>query len=367
MADDELRQRAKLLLDRLCEDPRFAGSSDEAAARQICKAVLQNAGLDCVERPFEYSEWPGRWGPPLSAALQLATILIVARTAMERSALLAIIIGGALIATLILIDAYAKRRWISNFPVQRARSVNLEARRGTPLVWLVAHLDSKSQTVPMLIRIAGSIALVLMIVVSLVLLLLSLFGLHRVTGLWPAVQIIAVIAALPGLACYVRNASAGAVDNASGVVAVLLAAQSEVVPPDLGVLITSGEELGLAGARAWATSAPKAIRVLNCDTVDDSGKWRCMYTGRKPQQISQSARRVADGLGARLRVSRLIPGILADNMPFADRGIDAVTLSRGRLATLARIHTRRDTSNALSGKGVAEASVLLSSLAKELA
>jgi len=66
-------------------------------------------------------------------------------------------------------------------------------------------------------------------------------------------------------------------------------------------------------------------------------------------------------------VTRLIPGILADNMPFADRGIDAITLSRGTLGTLARIHTRRDNSNALAGKGAVEASALLTGLAKELA
>jgi len=45
----------------------------------------------------------------------------------------------------------------------------------------------------------------------------------------------------------------------------------------------------------------------------------------------------------------------------------AVTVSRGTLSTLARIHTRRDNSSALTGKGAAEASVLLSALAKELA
>jgi len=245
--------------------------------------------------------------------------------------------------------------------------VNLEAKRGTPLVWLVAHVDSKSQTVPMLLRIAGSIALGAMMVLTVALLILSLLRVHRVTALWPAIEIGALIAALPGLACYVRNESPGAVDNATGVVAVTLAAQSDTIPRDLGVLITSGEELGLAGARAWAMAAPKEIRILNCDTIDDRGKWRCMYSGRKPAQLTQSARRVADRLGARLRVTRLIPGILADNVPFADRGIDAVTLSRGTLATLARIHTRRDTSNTLTGKGAAEAGALLSALAKELA
>jgi len=65
-------------------------------------------------------------------------------------------------------------------------------------------------------------------------------------------------------------------------------------------------------------------------------------------------------------MGRLIPGILADSVAFADVGIEAVTLSRGTLSTLARIHTRRDTSNTLTGVGVAEASALLTALAKEL-
>ncbi|HEX9219540.1 MAG TPA: hypothetical protein VF858_03560, partial [Gemmatimonadaceae bacterium] len=77
-----------------------------------------------------------------------------------------------------------------------------------------------------------------------------------------------------------------------------------------------------------------------------------------------------EGVASRLRVPlamrRLIPGILADSMAFADRGIEAITLSRGTLSTLARIHTRRDNSNALTGQGAAEASVILSALAKEL-
>jgi len=67
-----------------------------------------------------------------------------------------------------------------------------------------------------------------------------------------------------------------------------------------------------------------------------------------------------------LTVGRLIPGILADSMAFADRGIESVTVSRGNLSTLARIHTRGDNSHAFTGSGVAEASVLLAALTKEL-
>ena len=366
MVDAELVQRAKLLLDRLCENPRYAGSAEETRARQLCREELERAGFECIERSFEFSEWPAKWGPPLSAILQAATIIVVARTALIRGPLAALLAGAVLVGALFFVDAYAKRRGIKDFPAARARSVNLQARRGTPRVWLVAHLDSKSQTIPMLIRIAGSIALALVMTLTLVVLLLSLLGAERIQTLWPALQVAAIIAALPGVTCFVTNHSTGAVDNASGVVAAILASQSPSSPRDLGVLITSGEELGLAGARAWASTAPREIQVLNSDTLDDRGNWRCMYSGARPQQITRTARFVADQPGARLRVGRLIPGILADNMAFSDKGIPAVTLSRGTLSTLARVHTRRDNSSVLTGRGSAEGSVLLSALAKEL-
>jgi hypothetical protein len=67
-----------------------------------------------------------------------------------------------------------------------------------------------------------------------------------------------------------------------------------------------------------------------------------------------------------IRIGRLIPGILADNIALTDARIESVTVSRGNFSTLARIHTRRDNSIALTGRGAAEAGVLLSALAKEL-
>src|SRR5438105_14975967 len=108
MANPELVQRAKALLDRLCEKPRFAGSAEEARARELCRQELERAGFECAERAFEYSEWPGRFGAPLSSAAQAATILVASRTAMVRGPLLAIIVAGGLIAALLLVDAYAK-------------------------------------------------------------------------------------------------------------------------------------------------------------------------------------------------------------------------------------------------------------------
>jgi hypothetical protein len=283
-----------------------------------------------------------------------------------RGPLVALVVGAALYTVLILAAGDAKRRWVRTMPFMRASAVNLEAHRGNPSVWLVAHLDSKSQTVPMLIRIASAVGLGSITLLVALLLLGAVAGLVDATPLWPALQVLAVVVAVPSILCLVGNASPGAVDNATGVATVLLAAAELSALPNLGVLITSGEELGLAGARFWAERADPRSVILNCDTVDDRGQWRLMYSGARPPRIGARVAAISPGLGLNLRIGRMIPGILADSMAFADRGIEAVTLSRGTLPTLARIHTRRDTSNRLSGGGVAEASRLLAVLTREL-
>ena len=366
MFDAELPTRAKTLLDKLSEKPRFAGSSEEAAVRALCRQELERAGFSCRELPFEYSQWPGRWGPPLAAAIQAATIIIVARASLHQGPLAGLVVGAALLTALVFASSDAKRRWIIHFPLQRARSVNLEARRGNPGVWLVAHIDSKSQTVPMLIRIGSAIALAIVTAAALFVLLVSLTGMVGVVSAWSTLEIAAIAAALPSILCFVRNDSPGALDNATGVAAVILASQSDAAPEDMGVVITSGEELGLAGARAWAIGATPEMFVINCDTLDDDGAWRCMYNGPKPGTIAGAAETIRARLGLKLAIGRLIPGILADSMAFADRGIQAVTVSRGTISTLARIHTWRDNSTALAGRGVAEGAAVLSALAKEL-
>lgn len=366
MAEAEVVKRAKTLLDQLSETPRFAGSPEEAKARARCREELEHAGFSCRELPFEFSQWPGRWGPPIAAAFQAATIVLVGHMAVHHDPLEALVVGAALLCALICASTYVKRRGTARFPLQRARSANLEATRGKPVVWLVAHIDTKSQTVPMLFRIASSVILAMIGALAFIVIGLSLVGVSLTPSVWHVLSIAAVVGALPSMLCFVRNDSRGALDNASGVAAVLTASQSGPTALDLGVLITSGEELGLAGARAWAAGATRGMLVINCDTVDDVGSWRCMYTGPRPARIAAAAATIEGKLGLKLAVGRMIPGILADSMAFADRGIESVTISRGTLSTLARIHTRRDNSTAIRGSGVADAGVLLSTLAREL-
>ena len=365
MVHAQLVERAKALIDELSATPRFAGSDEETRARSRCRRELEQAGFTCEEQPFTYSQWLARWAVPLISFALGGLVLGVGLLALRRNSSTPGVVFFALFAAVFASEISPTKGWVLRFPWSTAVAVNLEARRGTPTVWLVAHLDSKSQTVPMLLRIAGTVSLYTAAM------LVGFGGLAML--LWGTVAEPAVIIALPlalfgaltaGL-CFIRNESPGAVDNASGVAAVLLAAQSPDAPASLGVLITSGEELGLAGAIAWARKSPSQLMILNCDTVDEVGAYRCMYSV-EPMRVVAAARNAAQRQGIEMKLGRMIPGIMADSMAFSRWPWSAITLSRGTLATLARIHTRRDNSSKLSGEGSAEASVLLSAMAKEL-
>lgn len=365
MIEAQLAERAKSLIDDLAQTPRFAGSAEEARARRRCRAELEKAGFTCREIPFSYSQFPGRWGQPIFAAFLAVVIVSVAEIVVRGHwSAYGQIVGWGFLASFFAYPFF--QRGILTFRFARASSTNLEASRGNPTIWLVAHLDSKSQTAPMLWRIAGSIGLPVAGMVLLLGLALALMHLSIDFYFFRAAEIIAVLGAIPTALCFIRNTSPGALDNATGVAAVLLAAGASAAPHSLGVLLSSAEELGLAGARTWANSVAGKLVVLNCDTVDDMGEWRCMYSGNEPTRLTLAAEAVCSKLGIRIRIGRLIPGIMADNMAFSERFHSAITLSRGTLGTLARIHTARDNSARLTGEGAAEASALLSAMAKEL-
>jgi Zn-dependent M28 family amino/carboxypeptidase len=178
--------------------------------------------------------------------------------------------------------------------------------------------------------------------------------------------VLAAASAIPLAICFTGNASPGAVDNASGVVSVLLALRDLKGLGGIGVLVTSGEELALAGARAFVEATQDRCIVLNCDTIDDRGGFVCMTHGRGDREAAAAVTRAAARLGFPIRVRGIISGILADSIAFADAGWDAVTVSRGNLGTLGRVHSSRDTLDRLDGSGIAQAARLLAVTIEEL-
>jgi len=175
------------------------------------------------------------------------------------------------------------------------------------------------------------------------------------------------VGALPLILSVVGARNHGTLDNASGVATILDAAARVDRSRSLGVLITDAEELALAGARVWASEGRVQPAIaINCDTVDDDGALVLMYTGSRPSRLVSALEQGASAAGEEIRTLRLIPGILTDSIALSAHGWETLTLSRGTLRTLQRVHTSQDTVAAMSGKGIDGAATVLARTVMEL-
>lgn len=351
---------ARELLARLGASARPAGSSAEAAARQLCAERLRQAGFEVEEWPFSYSAFPGRWGTPLAGAALLLTSVVTGHSILRAEPPDGPL-GRALIVVLIIGFAgwWLGRYGTRLLPFMRREGLNLEARRGVPTVWLTAHLDSKSQPLSLLTRAAATVALCVgWGCLALVLGLSHFFPIPAAVPL--SLIATTIIAALPLSLAIVGSNGPGVLDNATGVASIVVAARKLEGTTPIGLVITSGEELGLAGARAWVEGKPPAV-VINCDGVDDIGT--LSITAGAPGQELWRRLRAAGVFGPEVRIRESMPGILLDSTAFSDRGWAACTISQGTIRSLARIHTRRDGLDECTGKGIDGAAGLIAALA----
>ena len=360
---------AAVHLKVLAAEPRPAGSEAAARARAYCADALRALGFEVRERPFSYSAVVGELGTPLGGLVALAVIAGSALASVgDRAGLaIAILVIGALL--LVMGGRWLARRGVLVLPFLRREGINLEAwRSGTPGLWLVAHIDSKSQPVPLLLRAAGIMLLAVAYLAATIIAAMQRWsvGDSIPLGRWQAILIVASIGALPVLASVVGRRSAGAIDNATGVATVLDAARLLPAEVSVGVLITDAEELGLAGARAWCDGRPAGI-ALNCDGLDDAGILTLLRTSPRAPRLERAFDHAATAEGIRLRIIPLIPGVLVDGVALGDAGWETITMSHGTLSTLRIIHTRRDSADRLRGEGAAAGARVLARAARTLA
>lgn len=352
MTRDARAREAKRLIDSLAFEPRAAGGRAEAAARAFCKDLLGNAGFATSEEEFTYSAFPGRWAVPLLGLLLFAWFAFVGSQARSHP-------HGAVGSTLpflLLFPAlgYMLFRIVPSRRLIGRRGTNLVAVRGaSPPLWLLAHIDTKSQPVPMLVRIGGIMVAGAAAVVA-VAVALAVDEARTGPLFWRLVCVAGAAASVVLMLSIVGDRSPGALDNATGVAAAVLAAAESPQTRSLGVVITSAEELGLQGARAWvARRAGTAGRAINFDGLDDVGTLTCM--ARSGSALAGRMKAVAKAGGWRVRFRGVLPGIMVDSVALTRAGWDAVTISKGNFSTLARIHTPGDSPDRLNGTGVAEA------------
>ncbi len=270
---------------------------------------------------------------------------------------------------------WTSARWLTRtgvliVPLLRARGVNLIAVRGsgTPGVWLCAHIDTKSQPVPTLVRSLGLVVEGAGYLIALVVAAADAVSLTAHHASWTFAAAVTLLGAVPVMLSTVSDHSPGALDNASGVATVLAAARTLGDVPDVGVLITDAEELGLAGARAWAASVaqPAGTTVLNCDGVDDAGRIAVTFTGPRPRSLLDAISHATISAGTSFEIMQLVPGVLTDAVAFSDAGMESVTFSRGSWKSFLRVHTRRDDLAHLRGTGVAETAGLIANAIRDL-
>jgi acetylornithine deacetylase/succinyl-diaminopimelate desuccinylase-like protein len=337
-------------LAALAREPRPAGSAAEERARLYAEQVLAAAGFSVSREPFTYSSFPGRYGTPIGGAIAAVAVLVAAAVAVETDgshSSLAVLAMGLLVLAAFAWNMLGNA--VLTLPMARATGVNVVATRGkeAPRVWLVAHLDSKSQPVPSLLRVIGVSMLVSALVLAVVAAALQLASLPSRTVWWVA-ALGALLGAVPVVATVVGAKSPGALDNASGVAAVLEAAEMLGSQAAVGVLLPSAEELGLAGARAWARTRAPGV-ALNCDGVDDEGALTIMHGSNPPMDVVNAVRSAA---ARDVHVRRMPLGLLTDSVALADNGWRAITVSRGSFASLRRVHTPHDSLETLRGSGI---------------
>jgi len=216
-----------------------------------------------------------------------------------------------------------------NLIARRSQSLSLRTVPGGPTlqggkVWLVAHYDSKGQPISMAVRLVGFLALVL----GLVGLLLSPI---------PAVALLLIAVAIVSQN-RVNDNSAGAVDNASALVAIFMTIDQLSPTTAVGVIFPDAEEFGLVGARALAADRAGLFAdaaVINLDGLDDVGRPTALLHRPGP-----TVNAVAGALKA--RQWRWLP-VIVDGIALTRVSRECVSILKGNWRTMRVVHRPEDT------------------------
>jgi hypothetical protein len=336
---------------RVLAAPREAGTPDAGAARDLVAAHLTALGYRVERQRFSFAPSSPLGLPVFGAGLGglgLLLLPVLTETAVPGWTGVLLLAGG--LGVVMLLAAGVGLGWIPLGGSAR-EDANLIATRGPGPVrrWIVAHLDTKAQAQSM----AGRLVAVWIVLLALVLLVtLAVARLRGPLPLLPAAvgAGFAVTAGALAGGGRLRGTSPGARDNGTGVAAALAAAE-RLSGGETGILITGAEEFGLVGSRIFAARLADGLRdvvIVNLDTIDQEGELALVSHDRRGTSLARAIAPVLAAAGLPARLRRLPLGILTDSVPFAQRGLPAVTIGRLTWRTLRVIHTPRDTADGLS-------------------
>lgn len=223
-----------------------------------------------------------------------------------------------------------------------AEGINLIAVRPRTRVatWLTAHYDSKGQPLSMASRLCWVAATALSLAAAA---LATVIG-HGAVWWWTVPLLMAGgFLALNA----VTDRSPGAVDNATGLLAVLGTLDALAPDSPVGAIFIDAEELGLVGASALARERENLLRgtaVINFDGLDDAGAV-VAFVHRSGSVVGAVAARLG------VRPHRRLP-VLVDGIPLARVARECMTIMKGGWRTMRVVHTPGDTTARLTLSGL---------------
>jgi hypothetical protein len=352
--------------------PRRVGSGEDERVALEIEARLRNWGWQVERQPFTFST-------ASEVFLKLfifVSVLLAAALLVWHARVLAVLVVLFLVLFMPLNRLVQARALEQNGRGlkwgRRYTTANLIATRSRvstlPHLYLVAHYDSKSQRLPLVVRMT---LFMLAISAELILVVLTLFEVS--TLFYLPIGLLALAAAIPLLFLDVGNTSPGAIDNASSVGLVLHLAEVLAQRADwqdrlqITLLIPSAEEMTLMGSAAYVTAHAAllhaqaergGLHVLNFDGVGVDGDLYFAGGSRQRQKgdrinLLTCVRDACAELNLPLKRFGFI-GALFDHIPFARRGFDAISLiTVGRASR--SVHTPQDAIDRLHVRGFDQA------------
>jgi hypothetical protein len=363
--------------------PRKVGSGEDERVAQEIEERLRGWGWHVERQPFTFSTA----SEVFLKLFVLASMLLVVTLLLLHDRVVAVLLVALIVLFMPSQRVVQSRaleqngrglKWGTRYTTanliatrtrpSRVADEDADLEHRVPHLYLVAHYDSKSQRMPLVVRIA---LFMLAISAGLILVMLTLFDMS--TAFYLPIGLLALAAALPLLFLDVGNTSPGAIDNASSVglvlhLAELLAQRSDWQDKlQITLLIPSAEEMTLMGSVAYVTAHEVQLReqakrgglhVLNFDGVGVEGELYYVGGSRQRQNgdrinLLTCVRDACAELNLPLKRFDFI-GALFDHIPFAQRGLDAISLiTVGRASR--SVHTPADAVDQLHERGFDQA------------
>ena len=359
--------------------PRLVGSTGETETQDYIVQQFTELGLDVSWEPFTFTKFPAEVLPRLLSALFVLIVLSVPWFG-ERFPI-PVCFACILSLTIAMFLTQWQKRLEGLYDVgRRHRTENIVATNNanrdnnTPVFLFIAHYDSKSQVLPIAVRIvAYGIAIVGLIALTIVMLV------KVIALIWFPNYIVWGIAGVTSFCLLLlqinltENRSPGGFDNASGVgvmleVARVMMARDE--KKNVTFLATGAEEYGMCGALRYIQAhADEYDRentyVINLDGLGvGNGVNLVTRYGIPPTRTTRTLRNLfrtsSEALGIRISERYLPIGVGLDSIPIASRGFETVTLTASGVGSVAlKIHSKQDQSELLNAESLQQVGELI--------